>query len=492
MSLFLLQVMPSQAQPNKAEAKSNFIFDDNKIILDKQSELSNDAVGGLFAGLLNMLPVEAVDLLKRAPSTNNELLTADVSGDVENYFAEIIAKVQILLVSKYSGENDDTGEQRANLNIGSAPKNINSPLQAQDFWTQAVQMMQKNAALQGTVENKANVEKIDSEKKDEIILEIIANELNQTSAAEISNILQQMEQLWQQPIYQTQMIGIAFKSFEAADLNEVIESFAAQTLNDDLLASVNSAEVSELTFNSSKINLSKIDAIRFEVAKSGYAIGSQTQKLAGLNGTDLKLESQIISDFSAATAPDLANIQSQNINDDGTTNAPDFMADINLGVSLETKDKNIALVRFQSEAAPPNATPFEQISIQIKKLHKAKKGEINLQLNPQDLGRVDISLKNDADNNMVVKVAAELFDTYELLKNDKASLERILHEAGIKMNDSSLQFSHQGKEQQKNEKNIGFAGGNTTNEPIIDKASEEIMQSSIINLTATMGINIKV
>jgi flagellar hook-length control protein FliK len=505
MSLFLLQATPVPAQTNKVSVGASGLLGTNKI------DLSNEQIAGIFGEILNSLPNNMANLLPNSTTKINSSQTNRTLPS-QDYFAEIIAKAKELLIEKYSNkENDDEKANKAKLNLGAAPENIKSIAQMQDFLVQAAQLLQPNILQQNTTSqsnyNLDNINLLETNNSifaqpqpttsiDNLdnILENEAEELQniELTRQDITNLLQQITEIFETPQYQTQIASTAF-NITAFNLT----AFNAQPnpeLNFETTPTLEDVSLTDDAASLAKIDISKLSAVQnLPNNQNNFSGNLEGGKTAAIY--DVK-------DFAPSTNAEITpNINFENLtNADLADNAGANLTDINstdiksLGAN-ETKDKNIPLIKFEAETSAPNATPFEQISLQIKKLHKAKKGEINLQLNPHELGKVDVSLSSDADNNMVIKIATELFDTYELLKNDKASLEKMLSEIGIKMNDSSLQFSHNGKEgrQQNNFANLDLTGAGLNEVAATDsKIDNDIMQNSIMNLTATIGINIKV
>lgn len=94
-------------------------------------------------------------------------------------------------------------------------------------------------------------------------------------------------------------------------------------------------------------------------------------------------------------------------------------------------------------------SPSEQIAMQIAKLPSGKQN-ITVQLDPADLGKVDVKLEIGLDGRTQISISAERKETLEMLKNDMLSLQRSLADSGIKADAGSLQFSLKGQD--------GFAG----------------------------------
>jgi flagellar hook-length control protein FliK len=70
--------------------------------------------------------------------------------------------------------------------------------------------------------------------------------------------------------------------------------------------------------------------------------------------------------------------------------------------------------------------------------------EVTLQLKPEELGRVDIKLSFGDDNTVTGTVVADSKATLEMLSKDVGGLQRALQDAGLRVDDNSLQFALRG------------------------------------------------
>jgi hypothetical protein len=92
-------------------------------------------------------------------------------------------------------------------------------------------------------------------------------------------------------------------------------------------------------------------------------------------------------------------------------------------------------------AVEPGPDPAaRQVALQITRALEHDRTEIRIQLDPPDLGEVDIQLEF-RDLRLCATVSAERPDTLDLLQRDARSLVRALREAGIELADSDLSFT---------------------------------------------------
>jgi hypothetical protein len=96
-------------------------------------------------------------------------------------------------------------------------------------------------------------------------------------------------------------------------------------------------------------------------------------------------------------------------------------------------------------AAEPGAnSAARQVALQITHALHHDRTEIRIQLDPPELGEVDIQLEF-RELRLSAIVSAERPDTLELLQRDARSLVRALREAGVELADSDLSFAPGGR-----------------------------------------------
>jgi flagellar hook-length control protein FliK len=110
-------------------------------------------------------------------------------------------------------------------------------------------------------------------------------------------------------------------------------------------------------------------------------------------------------------------------------------------------------IQQRSAPAPTQAAhrpaPFppgmlaDQVAVNIQKGIAQGQDKITVQLRPQELGRVEIKLEMNHDGKMTAVVAAEKPETLDMLRQDARSLIDSLNQAGMKMDESGLNFTLQ-------------------------------------------------
>lgn len=121
-------------------------------------------------------------------------------------------------------------------------------------------------------------------------------------------------------------------------------------------------------------------------------------------------------------------------------------------------------------------SPSEQIAMQIAKLPSGKQN-ITVQLDPADLGKVDIKLEISNDGRTQISIAAERKETLDMLKNDMGSLQRSLADSGIKADAGTMQFNLKNQEGFASQLNQGDGQKNNNNQSSQQLADIELKQT---------------
>lgn len=104
----------------------------------------------------------------------------------------------------------------------------------------------------------------------------------------------------------------------------------------------------------------------------------------------------------------------------------------------EADAKNFANYMSAGRSVPAATT--QMVALQIQRNIAAKMETFTLQLQPAELGRLDVRMKFDKDGNMKAHLTAERPETLAMLQKDQAQLQRTLQQAGIDVDDNSLSF----------------------------------------------------
>jgi len=184
------------------------------------------------------------------------------------------------------------------------------------------------------------------------------------------------------------------------------------------------------------------------------AIVSQTTQ-ANPAATAFTAASQVQS--AAVTSPEqLASVRQQSsstqrgqTDQSGTTSSTSRPADLpaqgsgsGFADSLRTASTDRTAASQDRQTLPTPAT--EQVKVKLIKAAQGGLDKIKIQLNPSELGKVEVRLEIGSDGAIRGTVIAEKPETMDLLQRDAKQLERALQDAGFKTGGDSLDFQMRG------------------------------------------------
>lgn len=102
-------------------------------------------------------------------------------------------------------------------------------------------------------------------------------------------------------------------------------------------------------------------------------------------------------------------------------------------------------LRQTSAPHRPNAyaPPGHQMAMHVQRAVQDGNDRVSIQLNPYELGRIDVQLEIGSEGKLRAKVMVENPATLEMLQKDAKNLEKALQEAGLQTDGDSLTFSLQ-------------------------------------------------
>lgn len=91
----------------------------------------------------------------------------------------------------------------------------------------------------------------------------------------------------------------------------------------------------------------------------------------------------------------------------------------------------------------PTATPLRMDSIALRVAQAARTGDMRfeIQLDPPELGRIDVKLEIAQDGQLRAQLATERPETFELLQRDARVLHKALEATGLKVDENSIDVS---------------------------------------------------
>lgn len=95
-----------------------------------------------------------------------------------------------------------------------------------------------------------------------------------------------------------------------------------------------------------------------------------------------------------------------------------------------------------------HAPVTEQVHVAVRQAAKDGIEQITVQLDPLELGRVEVNIQTNRDGLTQISFLVDKADTFDNLSRDARTLERALQEAGIKTDTGSMQFNLRQQPQQ--------------------------------------------
>ncbi|MEH6402508.1 MAG: flagellar hook-length control protein FliK [Sneathiella sp.] len=125
-----------------------------------------------------------------------------------------------------------------------------------------------------------------------------------------------------------------------------------------------------------------------------------------------------------------------------------------------------------TRASMQAGSPAQQVSAQITTAVRSGLDQIKIQLNPAELGLVDIKLEIGQDGRVMATIAASSQESLDLLQQDSKTLEQALKDAGFETDSGSLNFSLN----QQNDQNEGSQTANKGAGQSEMEQGEELME----------------
>ncbi|MBN66300.1 MAG: hypothetical protein CMM94_01880 [Rickettsiales bacterium] len=158
----------------------------------------------------------------------------------------------------------------------------------------------------------------------------------------------------------------------------------------------------------------------------------------------------VVRDLGTTQTESADSAQSQSATTNNPSNASHAMAN-NLSADAEiNRSMHQGTDAAKTVKVAHGATPGDQVGVTIKQAVNAGQDRIIVQLDPADLGRVEIKMEVQ-DGRAHVVVTADSKDTLELLQRDARQLERSLQEAGIEADANEMEFNLQQESQRGDE-----------------------------------------
>ena len=133
----------------------------------------------------------------------------------------------------------------------------------------------------------------------------------------------------------------------------------------------------------------------------------------------------------------------------------------------------------------------EQIKVNITKSAVRGVDTIDIQLKPEDLGKVQVKMHIAKDGKIQAEIITSRAETAELLQKDASLLSKAFNDAGYNTDDKSFTFSFQNENQAKGQEKddaglLKFIG------ETLEQEAENIAGNDNLGYDPVLGLNIRV
>lgn len=148
---------------------------------------------------------------------------------------------------------------------------------------------------------------------------------------------------------------------------------------------------------------------------------------------------------------------------------------------------------------PPPVPVAEQVLVKIRDAANHEGKQIQIQLDPKDLGKVDVRLDVGTDGRTQVTMTVDKRETLDMLQRDRVSLEKALGDLGMKTDSGGMNFNLREQprgQQQLADQNAQGGGQGWRGEPLPEELREELQPTQPYRsgylLSIDEGVNISV
>jgi hypothetical protein len=163
-----------------------------------------------------------------------------------------------------------------------------------------------------------------------------------------------------------------------------------------------------------------------------------------------------------------------------TSDAPSTSTGSSFGDSLRTAGAERSAPAPETRQSLPSPAA-EQVKVKLVKAAEGGLDKIKIQLNPSELGKVEIRLEFGSDGGVRGIVTVEKPETLHLLQRDARQLEQSLQDAGFKTDGEGLEFQMRDGNTNERQQNAGAGNGS------VSKAGGDLTAQEKQLDTATAG-----
>lgn len=107
--------------------------------------------------------------------------------------------------------------------------------------------------------------------------------------------------------------------------------------------------------------------------------------------------------------------------------------------SVKTAGNQPAFINYMSGARAAGPTT-QMVGVQMSRNAASQIDTFTMQLDPADLGRLEVRMSFGRDGKMTARLIADKPETLSLLQRDSAQLEKVLQQSGLEVGENALSF----------------------------------------------------
>jgi len=155
-----------------------------------------------------------------------------------------------------------------------------------------------------------------------------------------------------------------------------------------------------------------------------------------------------------------------------------------------------SFVNYINTGGANGASSTQMIALQIQRNAQAQVDTFRMQLQPAELGKLEVKLKFGRDGSLKAHLIADKADTLTLLQKDQTQLQRALQQAGLNVDDGALSFDLRQQHQQDTNRSYNGRGQGAGNDTGDDLPATAALQAKIaveaMGSISQGGVNIMV
>lgn len=167
------------------------------------------------------------------------------------------------------------------------------------------------------------------------------------------------------------------------------------------------------------------------------------------------------------------------------------------GIALNnTSSAPTSFINYMQAARQGQSPTTQMVGLQISRNASAKIDTFTMQLDPVDLGQLEVRMKFNKDGKISARLIAERPETLALLQRDAMHLERVLQQTGLEIDENALSFDlrqqqehlHEGGDRRASHDDAGRNGHAARN----DNAINAEIAIETAGYISSRGVNIMV